>query len=431
MNIGVIGLGYVGLANALYLAKKHTIYGYDIDASKINSLQQKDAYLFEDNFQEYLEQNNANLNFFHDIASCLKHVHVIIVAVPTPQAKDGRCDLSALMEVVGSVAQLANKNTIFIIRSTVIPGTHQQVLNTFKSLHREDIIVVSMPEFLALGSAIKDMEKPRRIILGSHHQDVFSIVKNMYGYPTDVPYVITTPETAELIKYASNTLLATKVSLMNEISQISEAVGAEIESVIEGIGLDPRIGPHFLNPGLGFGGSCFPKDLKALHMLAKDHQLEGLVLKAALKSNQDQTIRFTKRILNRFQGNISGKKIAVLGLAYKGATADVRNSPAFTVIDMLTDQKAQIFAYDKKATFAFFECRGEKPCLAYANEIEDALIDADCAIIINDAEEIKALTAETFIRLMKTPIVFDGKNLFKVKAMEAIEYHSVGRRLDQ
>jgi UDPglucose 6-dehydrogenase len=222
--------------------------------------------------------------------------------------------------------------------------------------------------------------------------------------------------------------LATKVSLINELSQISEVVGAHMETVVDALGLDPRIGPHFLKPGLGFGGSCFPKDLKALQTLAKEHQLDGLVLGAVLQANQDQTIRFTKRILKRFKGNIEGKKIAVLGLSYKGATADVRNSPAFTVIDMLTDQKAQIFAYDKKATFAFFECRGEKPCIAYANEIEDALIDADCAIFVNDAEEIKALTPETLTRLMKTPIVFDGKNLFKSDQMTAIEYHSVGRK---
>lgn len=428
MNIGVIGLGYVGLTNALYLAKNHTIFGYDIDASKINSLQQKDAYLFEDHFQEYLEKFASNLHFFHDLHSALKTVSVIIVAVPTPESKDGRCDLTALMEVVHQVASFANKNTIFIIRSTVIPGTHQRVMDIFQTLKREDIVVVSMPEFLALGSAIKDMENPKRIILGSIYQDALLTVKKMYGYPTNIHHVLTTPETAELIKYAANTMLATKVSLINEISQISEAVGANMESVIEGLSLDPRIGSHFLNPGLGFGGSCFPKDLKALQMLAKDHQLDGLVLGAALQANQDQTIRFTKRILKRFKGNIKGKKIAVLGLSYKGATADVRNSPAFTVIDMLTDQKAQIFAYDKKATFAFFECRGEKPCLAYATEIEDALIDADCAVIINDAEEIKALTADSFIKLMKTPIVFDGKNLFKLDKMTAIEYHSVGRK---
>jgi UDPglucose 6-dehydrogenase len=212
------------------------------------------------------------------------------------------------------------------------------------------------------------------------------------------------------------------------MSQISEAIGANISTVLDGLSLDPRIGKHFLQPGLGFGGSCFPKDLKALKLLANEHHLDGLLLEATLKANKDQTRRFTERVLSRFKGNLEGKKIAILGLSYKGATADVRNSPAFTVIDMLTDKKAIIFAYDKRSTIEFFECRGEKPCLAYANDIEDALIDAECAIIINDAEEIKALSAVDFKRLMKTPIVFDGKNLFDVDKMKTIEYHSVGRK---
>jgi UDPglucose 6-dehydrogenase len=428
MDITIIGLGYVGLSNALFLANNHRVYGYDIDALKINSLQQGDAFLLEDGFQTYVDKHKKNLQFFHELAPALKNTSVILVAVPTPEAKDGGCDITDLIEVVMQVAPLANKNSIFIIRSTVIPGTHQQVIDLFKTLNRPDMIVVSMPEFLALGSAIKDMEQPKRMVVGSLNKDVFSTIQLLYAYPIEIPFIFTTPETAEMIKYAANSILATKVSLINELSQISEVVGAHMETVVDALGLDPRIGPHFLKPGLGFGGSCFPKDLKALQTLAKEHQLDGLVLGAVLQANQDQTIRFTKRILKRFKGNIEGKKIAVLGLSYKGATADVRNSPAFTVIDMLTDQKAQIFAYDKKATFAFFECRGEKPCIAYANEIEDALIDADCAIFVNDAEEIKALTPETLTRLMKTPIVFDGKNLFKSDQMTAIEYHSVGRK---
>jgi UDPglucose 6-dehydrogenase len=247
------------------------------------------------------------------------------------------------------------------------------VKDMLQSLNRADIQVVSMPEFLALGTAMKDMEHPSRLVIGTNHLNVVDVIKDMYRYDERTPYVVSDPQTAEFIKYASNALLATKVSFINEMSQISEAIGANISTVLDGLSLDPRIGKHFLQPGLGFGGSCFPKDLKALKLLANDHHLDGLLLEATLKANKDQTRRFTERVLSRFKGNIKGKKIAILGLSYKGATADVRNSPAFTVIDMLTDKKAIIFAYDKRSTIEFFECRGEKPCLAYANVIEDAL----------------------------------------------------------
>lgn len=427
MDISIIGLGYVGLTNALYLGKHHTVHGYDIDYGKVDALQNDEVYLGEDGLQAYLTRYKKAYHFYHDLDQCITNSSVIIIAVPTPEAKDGTCDLTALMDVVQSIAPFAIEHAILLIRSTVIPGTNQKVKDMLQSLNRADIRVVSMPEFLALGTAMKDMEHPSRLVIGTNHLNVVEVIKDMYRYDERTPYVVSDPQTAEFIKYASNALLATKVSFINEMSQISEAIGANISTVLDGLSLDPRIGKHFLQPGLGFGGSCFPKDLKALKLLANDHHLDGLLLEATLKANKDQTRRFTERVLSRFKGNIEGKKIAVLGLSYKGATADVRNSPAFTVIDMLTDKKAIIFAYDKRSTIEFFECRGEKPCLAYANVIEDALIDAECAIIINDAEEIKALSAEDFKRLMKTPIVFDGKNLFDVDNMKTIEYHSVGR----
>jgi UDPglucose 6-dehydrogenase len=211
------------------------------------------------------------------------------------------------------------------------------------------------------------------------------------------------------------------------MSQISELVNGNIEEVVEGLGLDPRIGKSFLKPGVGFGGSCFPKDLKALQYLAKQGDVATNVITATLDTNLKQTQRFAQRILDRFNGKIQGKKIALLGLSYKGSTNDVRNSPAFIVTDMLTEQKAILFAYDKRATFDFFTQRGEKPCLAYVIDVEDALQDADCAVILNDAEELKALKAKDFIRLMKTPLVFDGRNLFSFDKMTGVEYHSVGR----
>jgi UDPglucose 6-dehydrogenase len=427
MNLSVIGLGYVGLTNALYLASHHRIAGFDIDYNKINLLNEGKEYLGEEYLQGYLDKFKSQLFFSDDYQKVIAFGEVILIAVPTPEAQDGSCDLTALFSSCEHVANYAKPSVKLVIRSTVPPGTNEKVRLFFKEKGREDIDVISMPEFLALGSAMTDMMEPSRVVVGTTNLKNKSWIQKMFAYSEKTPFLFTNPQTAELIKYASNSLLATKVSFINEMSQVAEVVGANIDEVVLGMGLDPRIGSSFLKPGVGFGGSCFPKDLRALQKLSNDHQLGALLLSATLKTNLQQTKRFTQRILDRFDGNIKGKKIAVLGLSYKGSTSDVRNSPAFTVVDMLTDQEAIIFAYDKRATFDFFECRGEKPCLAYAVELADALIDADCAVIINDASEIKKLKPKDWIKLMKTPIVFDGRNLFEPTKMDGVEYHSVGR----
>jgi UDPglucose 6-dehydrogenase len=271
------------------------------------------------------------------------------------------------------------------------------------------------------------MANPSRVVVGLDNDSLQTTILTMFNYPESVPFLFTNPQSAELIKYASNAFLATKVSLINEMSQIAEVTNANIDDVVEGIGLDPRIGKSFLKAGVGFGGSCFPKDLKALQYVANQQKINDNMLAATIATNQQQLRRFITRVFNRFQGNIKQKKIAVLGLSYKGSTNDVRNSPAFQAIDMLTDKEAIIFAYDRQSTFDFFQQRGEKPCLAYAVEIEDALKDADVAIILNDAPEIQNLKAKDFMNLMKTPIIFDGRNLYQPSMMKGVEYHSIGR----
>jgi UDPglucose 6-dehydrogenase len=292
---------------------------------------------------------------------------------------------------------------------------------------RGDINIVSVPEFLSLGQAMKDITHPSRVVVGLDNPTLQRTIQAMFKYPKSVPFLFTTPQSAELIKYASNAFLATKVSFINEMSQIAEVTNANIDDVAKGMALDPRIGESFLKSGIGFGGSCFPKDLKALQRVANQHQIKDHLIEATINMNQQQIARFMKRVFDRFQGNIKQKKIAVLGLSYKGSTSDVRNSPSFHVIDMLTDQEAIIFAYDKHATFEFFQQRGEKPCLAYAVELEDALKDAEVAIVLNDAPEIQALQATNFIKWMKNPIVFDGRNLYNPSTMKGVEYHSIGR----
>jgi UDPglucose 6-dehydrogenase len=427
MNITVIGLGYVGLTNALYLASHHHVFGFDTDYKKINELQEGKTFLLEKDLQKFLTKHSKNLTFGHEVASMLAVADVVLLAVPTPEGDQGKIDLSAIEESFQSIIKDGKKGLIVLVRSTVIPGTQQHLVALAKKHKRPDIHIVALPEFLSLGHAMEDTLKPKRMVVGIDDQSLKPIILKIFRYPNSIPFVFTNPQTAELIKYASNGFLATKVSFINEMSQIAEKTGANIDQVVEGMSFDPRIGGHFLQPGIGFGGSCFPKDLKALHHLASDHQLDSQIVSATLQTNQQQVTQFMNRVLDRFSGQIKQKKIAVLGLSFKGSTSDVRNSPAFQVIDMLTDKEAIIFAYDKFATFDFFNVRGEKPCLAYAVEIEDALKDADAAIIVNDAMEIKELTANDFKKLMKTPLVFDGRNLYEPSKMKGVEYHSVGR----
>jgi UDPglucose 6-dehydrogenase len=427
MNITIIGIGYVGFTNALYLSKHHHVFGYDVDYNRINELQQGQEFFHEEGFALLLKKNKSQLSFVHDPTLALQQSHVVILSVSTPEGLQGEVNLSSIHDGFAKVLKDGKKGILVMIRSTVPPGTQAMLLKEAKKHKRDDIKIVSVPEFLSLGQALKDMTKPSRVVVGLDHPTLQQDIQAIFNYPKNIPYLFTTPQSAELIKYASNAFLATKVSFINEMSQIAEVTNANIDDVAKGMALDPRIGESFLKPGVGFGGSCFPKDLKALQRVAIKHNINDHMIEATMTLNQEQITRFMNRVLHRFQGKIKQKKIAVLGLSYKGSTNDVRNSPAFKVIDMLTDQEALIFAYDRHSTFDFFQQRGEKPCLAYAVELVDALQDADVAIILNDAPEIQALQAKDFMKLMKTPIIFDGRNIYQPSTMKGVEYHSVGR----
>lgn len=427
MNITVFGLGYVGLTNAAYLAQFHLVWGFDKDIAKIQELKNQVDYLNEPGVFPLIKKHRKNLFYVEDPSQTLRQSDVALIAVPTPEGAGGQIDLSAIKEAFAHILETGKKGILVIIRSTVLPGTYELLFEEAKQKNREDIQLIIMPEFLSQGEALTNITSPNRVVLGLKQVGLEKTVQNIFKYSSTVPLLTTDPSSACLTKYASNSFLASKVSFINEMSQIAEAVGANIQDVVKGMGYDPRIGKQFIQPGIGFGGSCFPKDLKALQYLAIKNQIKGNIIDATIAINQEQITRFMNRVMSRFNHQIKQKKIAVLGLSYKGSTTDVRNSPAFKVIDTLADQQAIIFAYDKKATFEFFNQRGEKPCLAYAIEIEDALKDADVAIILNDAKEIKNLKPNDFVRLMKTPIVFDGRNLYDVKNMNGVEYHSIGR----
>lgn len=427
MKVLVIGLGYVGLTNAAYLAQFHHVIGFDIDYQKLNDLQQGKDYLDEPGVMVAVKRHRHNLTFVDAVSKPLSQADIVLIAVPTPEGIEGQANLNLIDGLITPIIQQSKQSQIIVVRSTVPPGTIASLQTIANQHKRDDLTFVFVPEFLSLGQAMKEMRMPKRVVIGTHKPAIEPTIRKLFNYHPRVPYVITDPQTAELTKYAANGFLATKISYINEIAQIAESVGANIQTVVKGMAFDPRIGPLFMQPGIGFGGNCLPKDLKALKHVAKKHRIPSPILEATLQTNNEQTIRFVNRILDRFHHQINQKKIAILGLSYKGSTSDVSNSLAFKVVDMLTDKGAMIFAYDKKATFSFFSQRGEKPCLAYANLIEDALQDAEMAIILNDAIEIQSLKARDFKRLMKTPIVFDGRNLYDPALMKGVEYHSIGR----
>jgi UDPglucose 6-dehydrogenase len=425
MNIAIFGLGYVGLANAAYLSGFHRVRGFDINEIRIQQLKDGLQVLAEPQLQETLNKHAGKLTYTWDPSEALEEAEVVIVALPTPEQADGSPDLSHFFEAAEVLYKLAPQGILLINRSTVPPGTQTRLKTYFNNHQRSDIRVVSVPEFLSQGQALKNVMSPSRFVVGSDDEVSAKQVVQLYRYAKAIPLVVTSPVNAELIKYASNAFLASKISFMNEMSRLAELVNADIEVVAQGMGYDPRIGSSFLKAGLGFGGSCFPKDLHALIHLAGQNIATPL-MQSVLTVNQTQVQRFMDRFFKRMK-SIKQKKIAVLGLAFKGDTLDVRHSLAYDVIQRLVDQQAKIFAFDPRSTLVFFEGRSEAPCIAYTDVLEEALNDADAVIICNDDTTIKQLTSQTFIKRMKTPIVFDGRNLFSLPSMASIEYHSIGR----
>ncbi|MCX5775184.1 MAG: UDP-glucose/GDP-mannose dehydrogenase family protein [Firmicutes bacterium] len=430
MEIVVIGLGYVGLVNAVVLAGyHHKVTGYDLNVSKIARLKQGEAVLSEPGLQELLNKNKENLIFTDSAETAIKDKEVAFVAVDTPENPDGSANLVHFYAALHQIAKFATRPMSVIIRSTVPVGTNRLAAAYLKEESPLAFNVISQPEFLSQGRAVKDMKKPYRIILGVAEGETKKTVKALYAFYTKkhVPVLYTSPESAELAKYASNNFLALKISYINEMARLAEKVGADIDEVATGMGLDPRIGKAFFKAGIGYGGSCFPKDTKALNWLADKKHTPSETLKATIKVNQEQPKLFVDKINQRFHGVLTGKKIAVLGLAFKGNTTDVRNSPAYPIIERLLSYGAEVVAYDKSAIEEFKKNIDANEHLTYSNQLLSAMKGVQAVVIANDAKEIKTLKPSDFIDAMDKPIVYDGRNLYKPLAMAKIEYHSVGR----
>lgn len=431
MKIAVLGTGYVGLSTGVCLSEiGHHVMCIDIDEQKINQLRQGISPIYEPGLEDLLVKNAAagNLLFTTSHQEALKGAEIIIIAVGTPQREDGAANLGYLEQAAKDIALHLKQDSIIIIKSTVPVGTNDVIKNIIHEQCNGKIPfeMVSNPEFLRQGSAIKDTMQADRIIIGSESKKASKKVQEMYQ-PLNVPMLLTSIRSAEMIKYASNAFLATKISFINEIANLCEAVGADVEDVAKGMGKDKRIGEAFLQPGIGYGGSCFPKDVKALLHTAGLNDVDFSLLKETIAINEDQQKRLVTKALTRF-GELKGKKIAMLGLAFKPETDDMREAPSIKIAHSLNQYGAKVVAYDPVATNNAKKILGDT--ILYANSIYEAVLEADAVFIVTEWKEFKQLDLMAVTNIMKHPIIFDGRNCFEedqLRACTKVEYYPVGR----
>ena len=428
MGFTVIGLGYVGLVNAVVFASyNYDVIGYDVNKDKIALLKQGLSTIEEDGVQILLTEGRNHLRFTSNDKDAIRPNDTIMIAVNTPEGKDGNLDMRNFYSALDSIAENAIQDTNIIILSTVPIGTNRKTKAYLEERSKYKFEVISHPEFLSQGRALKDVISPSRIVIGTESPKAEALIRNIYSriLVTKVPILVTTPENAEIIKYASNSYLAMRITFINEISRLCERVGGDIDKVFLGMSLDPRIGLNYFKPSLGFGGSCFPKDTRGLYSESLTKEEPLALVKATIESNEKQTQFFIDKIFKRFK-TLSNMKIAVLGLAFKGGTEDVRNSPAIPVVKALLDRYGEVYAYDPLAEDNFHAIFSRHTHIHYVDYVNDALKDADLAIILTDCSEFKKFTVNDF-KIMKNPVVFDGRNLYKLENMKGIEYHSIGR----
>lgn len=431
MRIAVIGTGYVGLSTGVCLAEiGHHVICIDTSEEKINLLRGGKSPIYEPGMEELLTKNMEakQLQFTTSHQEGLEKSEVIIVAVGTPQQDSGEADLTYLFQAIQDAAPYIEKGSIIVIKSTVPVGTNEKVKRLLEAFGQNKVspFVVSNPEFLRQGSAVLDTLHPDRIVIGCENKEAAAVIEKMYA-PLNAKVVKTDARSAEMIKYASNAFLATKISFINNIGNLCEAVGANVEDVSKGMGLDQRIGAAFLQSGIGYGGSCFPKDVSALLAAAKEYHVPFSMIEETMMINNRQKLLLVKKALNRF-GDLKHKKIAVLGFAFKPETDDMREAPSITIIHSLMKEGASVIGYDPVATSNAKRIFGEQ--IAYATSVEEALKDSDAVFIVTEWKEIKQLVLSEVISQMKQPIVFDGRNSFSEEAVrdcEKIEYYPIGK----
>ncbi|MDN4495104.1 UDP-glucose dehydrogenase family protein [Ureibacillus aquaedulcis] len=429
MKLSVVGTGYVGLVTGVCLAEiGHHVTCIDIDEIKIEKMKNSIVPIYEPGLTELMTKNmeEDRLVFTANHEEGFKDADIIFIAVGTPENEDGSANLTFVEEVALSIAKTAKKDTIVVTKSTVPVGTNDrlQILINENKLNTIKVEVVSNPEFLREGSAIYDTFYGNRIVIGSNNEKAVQQLTELYK-PLAIPIYSTDIRSAEMIKYASNAFLATKISFINEIANICERVGADVEKVAAGMGLDKRIGSAFLKAGIGYGGSCFPKDTKALIQIAGNVAYDFELLRGVVNVNKKQQRMVFEKLVENL-GNLQRKKIAVLGLAFKPNTDDIREAPSIIITNELTKAGAYVCAYDPIATENAKKTLDSS--IVYAEKLEDAIKDADAAVILTEWSEIKNMDLNIF-KSMKYPLVIDGRNIFELSDIKKlqIEYHSIGR----
>jgi len=433
MKISVIGTGYVGLVAGTCLAEMgNDVICVDNNQAKLDLLRKGIVPIYEPGLEELIKTNvsEGRLTFTDNLDAAVKESLVIFIAVGTPQGEDGSADLSAVFEVAKSIALSMNGYKVIVDKSTVPVGTAERVTEIIKANTDHDFDVVSNPEFLKQGAAVDDFLKPDRVIIGSESQKATEIMQEIYSpfLRTGNPVIVMDVKSAEMSKYAANAFLATKISFINEIANLCEKVGADAEHVRIGMSTDRRIGSQFLFPGLGYGGSCFPKDVKALIKIAQENGCASKILEAADEINKNQRLLFLDKILDYFNGNVSGKKFAVWGLAFKPRTNDMREAPAITIISKLLEKGASISAYDPKAMDTAKEIFGDS--IEYTKTNYDALKDADALILLTEWNEFRRPDFDKVKDMLKNPVIFDGRNQYEPERMaqRGFEYFCVGKK---
>jgi UDPglucose 6-dehydrogenase len=433
MKIAVVGSGYVGLVLGACLAENgNTVACVDKDASKVATLKSGKMPIYEPGLEEIVlrNQHEDRLTFTTDLPAAVKASDIVFIAVGTPQGEDGAADLQHVIAVAKSIGQALDKYTVIVDKSTVPVGTAQKVRDAIASQTRQTFSVVSNPEFLKQGAAIEDFMKPDRVVIGVEDKDerAEALMKELYGpfTRTGAPILTMSTASAELCKYAANSILATRISFMNEIANVCELVGADVDHVRKAIGSDRRIGTSFLFPGVGYGGSCFPKDTQALLKSAQDKGYDFKILRAVEDVNDRQKERLVDKIEAHFP-DLAGRTIAIWGLAFKPRTDDMREAPAIPIIERLLARGVTVKAYDPAAAPVARGIFGDR--ITLCDKSYDALDGADALAVVTEWNEFREPDFAKMRSLMKAPIVFDGRNIYSPEHMRALgfKYFSIGR----
>ncbi len=434
MHIAVVGSGYVGLVAATCLSEMgNDVICVDNNKEKIENLNKGIIPIYEPGLKPMIERNTAEnrLTFTTDIGLAVRKSSIIFISVGTPPGEDGSADLKHVLAVASDIAKHMDGSRIVVNKSTVPVGTADRVREQIRKSTEYDVHIVSNPEFLKEGSAIDDFMKPDRVVIGTDFNEVAETLKELYSpfVRTNNPVLVMSNRSAEMTKYVANSLLATRISFMNEIANMCDSVGADIHDIRIGIGSDSRIGYSFLFPGAGFGGSCFPKDIRALQKTALQNGIELRVLKAVTDVNQDQKRLLVRKVTDHFGDNLNGLTIGVWGISFKPNTDDIREAPAITVIEGLIERGAAIAAYDPQAMENASEVLGDS--VRFASSVYDAVTGADAMVLVTEWTEFREPDFPRMAEIMRKPVIFDGRNVFNpVKLRElGFTYFGIGRNI--